>query len=492
MRTIAADIAKEKGQLDKYFNTCISAGRGGEIMRHVAYEQLKMTKKECGFQYIRFHGLFHEEMAIVTRDKDGKLSFNFQYVDLLFDSLLDIGFRPIVELGMMPDIMAKEKAYHFWWKINISMPEKMEEWHQLVEETVRHFTERYGEEEVKNWFFEVWNEPNHKAFFTESDNPDAYFQLYESAADAVKSVCPDYKVGGPVTAGLEWLDEFLAYCKENNTPVDFIAGHRYCVTGTRDAEGNKQTIILPADFLIERINDFGDRCKEAGLPCLITEWSSSYNSRDHIHDSYFNAVFILEAIKRCAGHVDMLSYWVYTDIFEELRPPETPFHGGFGLITVQSVPKPSYYLYTFLNRLADTELVCEDESAYVCRSENEAQILFWNYVHPDMTDKTDADVFDQPFLTKKIDDANVKLSGLDKNKSYHVTVETLGYHKGDTLSAYMEENYPVHLSKAQVEELKEKAKPAKTEFEVMSDDSGNLCFALEQTENQIDFITIAI
>ena len=491
MRTITTDIRKEKGSLDKFFNACICAGRGTEVMRHAAYEQLKMLKKDCGFRYLRFHGLFHEEMAIVNRDDDGKLFFNFQYVDLLFDSLLDIGIRPIVELGSMPDIMAKEKVYHFWWKTNVSMPEKMEEWRLLVDETVRHFTERYGKEEVKTWFFEVWNEPNHIKFFTEANNPEAYFQLYEEAARAVKAICPDYRVGGPVTAGLEWLDEFLAYCNRTGAPVDFISSHRYCVKGKTDERGRKETILLPVDFLIEQICNFGDKCKKAGLPCLITEWSSSYNSRDHIHDSYLNAAFLLEALKRCEGHADLMSYWVYTDIFEEVYPPETPFHGGFGLITVQSVPKPAYYAYHFLNRLSDTQLVCEDESAYACRSEKEMQILFWNYLDPDMTDKTDA-IFDQPYLTKKMDDAHVKVSGLDKNKSYHVTVETIGYHKGDSFSAYLEENYPVHLSKAQVEALKEKAKPSKTEFEVMSDESGELCFALEQTENQIDLVTIAL
>ncbi len=165
MRIISADISKTKGKLNRFFSECIGAGRAGEVMRHVAYEQLKEVQKECNFKYIRFHGLFHEEMIITSRDEDGKLKFNFQYVDLLFDSLLDIGLRPVVELGLMPEIMAEKEKYVFWWKMNISPAKDISEWETLVYETVKHLTSRYGEDEVKKWYFEVWNEPNHPAFF---------------------------------------------------------------------------------------------------------------------------------------------------------------------------------------------------------------------------------------------------------------------------------------------------------------------------------------
>ena len=144
MRTIKANLNQAKGKLDRFFSACIGAGRAGEVMRYIPMQQLKKMQSECPFCYIRFHGLFHEEMNIVHRNEDGTLSFCFQYVDLLFDSLLEAGIRPIVELGLMPDIMAKDKAYVFWWKMNKSMPSDMREWEMLIEETVRHLTYRYG------------------------------------------------------------------------------------------------------------------------------------------------------------------------------------------------------------------------------------------------------------------------------------------------------------------------------------------------------------
>ena len=149
MRTIKADINTVKGPLNRYFSACIGAGRAGEVMRHVPMQQLHDIQKNCPFRYIRFHGLFHEEMNLVSRHADGSLSFNFLYIDLLFDSLLETGIRPIVKLGLMPDILAKDQEYVFWWKMNKSMPKDISEWTQLIEALVRHLTSRYGEDELK-------------------------------------------------------------------------------------------------------------------------------------------------------------------------------------------------------------------------------------------------------------------------------------------------------------------------------------------------------
>ena len=81
MRTIHANIKNEKGRLDRFFSECIGAGRAAEVMRYIPMKQLQQVQKECPFRYIRFHGIFHEEMDIVRRDENGKLSFCFQYVE---------------------------------------------------------------------------------------------------------------------------------------------------------------------------------------------------------------------------------------------------------------------------------------------------------------------------------------------------------------------------------------------------------------------------
>jgi xylan 1,4-beta-xylosidase len=304
-------------------------------------------------------------------------------LDLLFDSLLAIGIRPIVELGLMPNVMAKEEKYVFWWKMNISSARDTNEWARLVEATVRHLTLRYGEEEVKKWYFEVWNEPNHPGFFAEHENIEAYFALYDAAAYAVKRVGADYKVGGPAPAGFAWVEDTIVHCKEKKVPLDFLSCHNYYVKGNGfDADGKARLCLYPTEKMNVHHRAFGQLVHGEGYPFLLTEWSASYSCRDRVHDSYYMAPFILEAVKRNEGNFDMFSYWVYTDIFEEITPPHTPFHGGFGLLNTQSLANPAYHAYAFLNRLGDRELACEDQSVYACRKEDEVELLLWNLAEP--------------------------------------------------------------------------------------------------------------
>ena len=491
MRKISADIQNEKGTLNRFFSECIGAGRAAEVMRYIPMKQLQQVQKECPFRYIRFHGIFHEEMDVVRRDENGKLSFCFQYVDMLFDSLLEIGIRPLVELGLMPEVLAEKKAYVFWWKMNTSMPRDIREWEMLIEAFLQHITKRYGEDEINQWYFEVWNEPNHKSFFTEYQNIEAYFTLYEAAARTVKKVNPAYKVGGPATAGMQWIREFIAYCKENAVPLDFITSHSYGIKGDFDPDGNAIVYIPSVDKVSNEIRYWGEVCKREELPLFITEWSSSFSNTDPIHDSYYNAPYVLRAIKRSEGFANLFSYWVYTDIFEENSPPRKPFQGYFGLINVQSIPKPTYYAYTFLHGLGDTELFCDDEDCYACRSENAVQILLWNIKKPE-TKEGNRKYFARPLPAKRIDDTEIMLCGFEPNKAYAVTVETIGYRSGDAYNAYLEGKLTELATREETEALIEASKPKKKIFSVSADENGVLSFSIPQTENSADFVTVTL
>lgn len=489
MRNIHANVNNEKGPLNRFFSECIGAGRAAEVMRYIPMKQLQQVQKECPFRYIRFHGIFHEEMDVVRRDENGNLSFCFQYVDLLFDSLLEIGIRPLVELGLMPEALAEKKAYVFWWKMNTSMPKEFREWEMLIEAFLQHITHRYGEDEIKKWYFEVWNEPNHKSFFTEYQNIDAYFRLYEATARTVKKVNPAYRVGGPATAGMQWIHELIGYCRKNSVPLDFITSHSYGIKGDFDPDGNAIVYLPSTDKVSNEIRHWGAVCKKEGLPLFITEWSSSFSNTDPVHDSYYNAPYVLRAIKRSEGFADLFSYWVYTDIFEENSPQRKPFQGNFGLINVQSIPKPTYYAYTFLHRLGDTELLCDDEDCYVCKSENAVQILLWNIKKPE-TKEGNRKYFARPLPAPVIDDTQIRLEGMKPNQVYRLTVETIGYKSGDAYNAYLDGNFTELPTREETEALIEASKPKKAISQATADENGILAFSVPQTENSADLIVI--
>ncbi len=176
-RLINVDFSREKGPLNTMFKECIGAGRANEGLRADWQQQLAYVKKECGFKYIRMHGLLTDDMGVYKEDKNGNPEYNYMYVDVLFDYLQSIGMKPFVELGFMPSALASGDKTIFWWKGNVTPPKDYDKWGALIRNLTQHFTERYGADEVKTWYFEVWNEPNLSPGFW-TGTQEEYFKLY--------------------------------------------------------------------------------------------------------------------------------------------------------------------------------------------------------------------------------------------------------------------------------------------------------------------------
>ena len=200
---------------------------------------------------------------------------------------------------------------------------------------------------------------------------------------------------------------------------------------------------------------------------------------------------MLEIIKQCEGNADMLSYWVYTDIFEEVGIGPKPFHGGFGLINTQSLKKPTFHSFRMLAELGDDEIACNDKSAYICRKDDEVEVLFWNSVILKQ-DAPNSEFFTRPLPSQEIEDATVILSGFEANKTYSVTVETVGYKMGDVYNAYLDMNLADTPTREETKALAEASKPKVTSFETCADADGVIKIILPQTENQVDLVKISL
>jgi len=458
VRTIAADLAGPSQPMNRAYRVCVGAGRANEGLRADWQQQLAEVRRELGFEYIRFHGLFHEDMGVCRRDpKSGALQFNWQYVDALFDFLLSIGMKPFVELSFMPKPLASGTQTVFWWQGNVTPPKQMDEWAALVRDFTEHVTARYGADEVRTWYFEVWNEPNHNYFW--SGTQEQYFELYRASAAAVKGVDPAYRVGGPSTAGCGWIQELAAFCAKENVPLDFFSTHTYNVKGALDEFGTQQQQLMDnvrqvgRDF--RRVRKLIEETAFAGRELHFTEWSASYSSRDPVHDDYFSAPFILEQIKLGTGHAQSMSYWVFTDIFEESGIPMKPFHGGFGLMNLQGIKKTAYWAYAFLQRLGDRAYATEDASSWVCADDGGgAQVLFWDLAHPFPDGKT---VNQQGFIKERPSAVRgpvaLQLAGLKPGR-YSVEEYRAGYGVNDPYSRYLAMGAPARLTRSQVAELK--------------------------------------
>jgi xylan 1,4-beta-xylosidase len=491
-RPINIDVSQVAGPTNKVFNECVGAGRANEGLRADWQQQLSMIQKDVQFKYIRFHGLLHDDMRVYAEDKKtGAPIYNWQYIDRLFDFLLSIKIRPFVEFGFMPADLAADTKTIFWWKANNSKPKSYERWDALIGKLVQHWTERYGQEEVKKWYFEVWNEPDLKGFFN-GTQPD-YFELYSHTARAVKNVNPSYRTGGPATSAVKWIGDFLSYCETNKLPVDFVSTHDYGTTSVLDEMGTKKqqlkdirdTIAKDVKRVRETIN--ASSFKNAELH--FTEWNTSPSSRDPIHDTYQNAAYLLHVLKKAAPYSNSMSYWTFTDVFEEAGPGQTPFHGGFGLINLQDIKKPSYYAYKFLNELGQTELKNGDGSSYICKSANGIQALIWDYTHPTRDYAYNQDYFNkaQPAMTKET--TKLRLTNV-KNGKYILEIYKVGYQHNDPYTAYLSMGKPSQVTKAEVANLKKLSSGlpiSKTKIVIRN---GKFEQALQIRENDIVFLKL--
>lgn len=380
--------AKDKAKtLVPYWSRCVGAGRAHEGLRANWLEQLERAVKECGFEYIRFHGLLHDEMFICKK-RDGIMVFNWQYVDELFDRLLHIGIRPFVEFGFMPKELASAKDTQFWWKGNVTPPADYNEWNLLIRSITQHWIDRYGLEEVRNWYFEVWNEPNLSAFW--KGTKSEYFRLYKETVITLKALDAGLRVGGPATSNFVpderfegdkedpsrhrtfqdsnidhaewrpvWVRDFLVYCQTEGLPVDFVSTHPYPTDFALDGYGKTRGFSRSVDSTRNDLKLLKEIVAASAYPTAeihLTEWSSSPSPRDHSHDHLPAAAFVVKTNLDASGLADSLSYWVFTDVFEESGAGDSIFHGGFGMINFQGIAKPTYHAYRFLNALGEEEL----------------------------------------------------------------------------------------------------------------------------------------
>jgi xylan 1,4-beta-xylosidase len=454
-RQVQLDVARAAAPVDRFFDYSVGADFPGTLIRDDSQAQLKTAVDELGFRTIRFHAIFHDALRTVKQEGDG-LVFDFSGIDKLYDALLAKGIRPFVELGFTPEAMATSPQTIFFWKGNTSHP-KPEPWLALVDAFVKHLRDRYGAEEVRRWPFEVWNEPNLKDFWERADQT-AYFELYARTAKAIKAIDPQLRVGGPSTAGAAWVPEFLAYAKAHGVPVDFVTTHTYGVEeGYLDEYGRSDRKLSPnPDSIIgdvKRVRQQIDASDFPGLPLYITEWSTSYNPRDRVHDSYISASWILTKLRGTRGHAQAMSYWTYSDLFEEPGPPDRPFHGGFGLMTREGVRKPAWFAYKYLNALRGKEIPSADDAVLAAVDGRTTAVLAWDWQHREQPTSNGV-FFGKPVPAIAARPLQLDLRHLAPGR-YRLQVHRTGFRANDAQTAYLEMGSPKELSAEQLRKLHE-------------------------------------
>jgi xylan 1,4-beta-xylosidase len=388
--TLRLDATARGQPFPHFWEQMFGSGRAALVMRADYQRDLKTVRDATGFKYVRFHAIFHDEVGAYDEDKDGNALYNFNYVDNIYDKLLAQGVRPFVELGFMPKKLASDLKggdFPFWYHPNVSPPKDYARWDALIRAFSKHLVERYGIDEVAQWYFEVWNEPN-IGFWSGEPHESTYYELYDHTARALRAVNPRLRVGGPSTAQAAWAGRFIAHAVEAGVPVDFVSSHVYANDLSQDVFQND--IPVPRDQMVCRaVRKVHDEIKASArpdLPLIFSEYNASYMNEPNVTDSVYMGPWMASTISQCDGLIQSMSYWTFSDVFEEQGVYRTPFFGGFGLIAARNIPKPAFHAFAMLHRLGTQRLAVNSDSALLTRRSDGTLVLaLWNYAQPDGT-----------------------------------------------------------------------------------------------------------
>ncbi|HTV04167.1 MAG TPA: hypothetical protein VME86_02285 [Acidobacteriaceae bacterium] len=470
---IQVDATAQTTPFPHFWEQMFGSGHANLAMRESYRDDMRAVKQVTDFDYVRFHGILDDENGVYKEDDCGHPVFNWAYVDQIYDGLLKLGVRPFVEISFMPKKLAfnPDDLHVFWYKPNVSPPKSWEKWDELITAFAQHLVDRYGINEVSQWYFEVWNEPNID-FWGGIPRQQSYFDLYAHTARDLKRVSPRLRVGGPATAAASWIPAFLKFTEENHVPVDFVSTHGYADDTVENLFHNNAPVPMD-DRVCDAVAKVRKQIKSSAtpdLPLFWTEWN--VQGMDESRDTIFVGPALANTVRQCDGLVNMMSFWTFSDVFEEGGPIAKPFEGNFGLRAKGGINKPSYYAFALLHELGNERLPNPSQDVIVTKkSDGGLAIAAWNLVDPGQQGTT---------RTMEID-----FRGISPHAQ--VTLQRVDSDHSNVLKDYAAMGKPLDPTPAQVNELNRETALAPPEHEAL--ENGELKLTL--TPNALILVKLA-
>jgi xylan 1,4-beta-xylosidase len=442
--TITIDANAPAHPFPHFWEQMFGSGRAILSLRDSYRSDLRAVRQITGFRYVRFHAILDDDVGVYSEDQQGHPIYNFSYVDQIYDGLLASHVKPFVELSFMPyQLAARQDLQAFWYHPNVAPPKDYAKWDDLITQFMKHLLDRYGVDELASWYFEVWNEPN-LDFWTGNPKQQSYFELYDHTARDIKSVSPRLRVGGPATAQAAWVDAMIHHAAQTHVPLDFVSSHVYGNDKASDVFHTSENI--PRDQMVcravKKVHDEIKASSSPNLPLIWSEFNAAYDNEVDVTDSIYMAPWMAGTISQCDGLTQMMSYWTFSDVFEEQGVVKQPFYGGFGLIAAGGIPKPSYYAFQIFHHLGDQRVQNDNQNVLVTKTTGGPLVIaLWNIANPGSTGAPRRMKLD---IRGVRPDAGVRISRVDAQH-------------GNTLGLYEKMGKPRYPTQNQIRELREQS-----------------------------------
>lgn len=473
--TVEADLTKSKGQaLPQFWREIVCVERASLCLRSEVQHQIRIAQKDIGYTFVKFHGIFSEEMMVYREDDAGNPIYNWHYVDEIIDFFYSVGLKPFIEIGFMPEALASKKQYApYFWRPNVSFPKSIKKWSRLVYDFAVHCMERYGEAEVKEWLFEVWDAPELTNIFW-YESKELFWELYKESYYALKKASSKLKVGSPGILpfhDFQWLGEFLHYCTQHEIIIDFAACNIFSLADPQNKTipseimKNEKIQLSTSDenYLQASLESMRNKLQAAGLGHIaiyVAEWNLSPYTVDYTRDTCFLSTYIVSNVLRNIGRVNGLGYWSLSDIMDQGITASSIFHGGYGLFTRNTLKKPACNAFYLLNKLGSH--VMDRGSHYVITKKDPSsyQILLYNYVYFDELfrsgDRTLLSYKDRYNIYQSASVMDIQLTLQLNEGRYRLKRYRLDRESGSTFDAWLKMGAPEQISSDIYDYLKSK------------------------------------
>jgi len=471
---------KRAAELNPVWQKLINAGTAQSILDSNLRQQIKELQQEINFEYLRFEGIFNDDLEVCKGDSLDNIHYNWKLVDNIMDFVLENDLKPFITLSFMPELLASDKDKTiFYYQANFSPPKKIEAWLDLINAFIVHLINRYGIEEVKSWYFQVWTEFPARGFHWAGTETE-YFEFYTKTAEKIKGISQSLKVGPASETFFEenfLSQKFMEYAEQNDTAVDFYNINLYhnsvpMIEEELDlSQFYKESTLENIKFkfkekdysikIAKRIRKLLARYfPEAEL--IATRWNVSWNAKELVHDTAFMADFIIDNALKLQQSLDGLGYLNLSDLISEWPINEAPFFGGRGLMNTEGIKKSGYYAYIILTELGD-EIIEQGDNYIITARGNDLQILIYNYAYLSRSyQNADYSIIDkynryQVFENKEKLDFSLKLTGLEG--SYKLSQYKLNRDSGSAFDQWLKMGGPSDLNNHEIKYLKNKSFP---------------------------------
>ncbi|MFV0556542.1 MAG: GH39 family glycosyl hydrolase [Lactovum sp.] len=476
-------------ELMPFWQDMINIGEASDLLQSELQEHVLLLKRNLKFKYLRFWNIFSKKLLIDIYAEEGE--YNFSKLDAVLDFLVSNEIKAHIELTYKPKRIHESVQSTLLFEDNENVDVRRHHWERVMNHFMKHIVRRYGDKEISDWRLELWYDEWNLG--TQKSIQD-YFHLFNTSYAIIRNYNQDIKVGGcGIQTGytLNLNKDFLEAWKKQAYFPDFISVMNYAyIRGEIEQEkyskrSTDRSCLLHA---VEKIKGDLEELEIVDVNLYVTEWNLTISDRNYINDTCFKAAYLIKNIIEVYGKVELLSYFLASDYISEYHDSYHLLYGGTGLLSKDSIFKPTAFAYLFLSQLksyfigkSSGHIIttdCQDSYAIVMHNQKD---LNYNYYY------TEEEKIDKKNSWKYFEDLSSLEMDIDledvKNGEYQIKIQRVNRHYGSVLDIWSELDFHQELSSNDVKYLKNQCNPKLTIQKVnVKDEKLKLKFLLEANE----------